>query len=139
MKYTVKQIAELMGMSEHTIRYYTNLNLLPVKRDSGNRRVFDEESVNWLMGIKCLKGCGMSIEDIKRYGDLCLQGDETLAERREIMNRQLALAGQKLKEAQEIFDYITKKVAHYDDVIAGKTADDTNPSTRILPSKNCCK
>ena len=99
----------------------------------------DEESVNWLMGIKCLKGCGMSIEDIKRYGDLCLQGDETLAERREIMNRQLALARQKLKEAQEIFDYITKKVAHYDDVIAGKTTDDTNPSTRILPSKNCCK
>ena len=85
MKYTVKQIAELMGMSEHTIRYYTDLNLLPVKRDSGNRRVFDEESINWLMGIKCLKGCGMSIEDIKRYGDLCLQGDETLAERREIM------------------------------------------------------
>ena len=104
MKYTVKQIAEIMGMSEHTNRYYTNLNLLPVKRDSGNRRVFDEESVNWLMGIKCLKGCGMSIEDIKRYGDLCLQGDETLAERREIMNRQLALARQKLKEAQEIFD-----------------------------------
>lgn len=34
MKYTVKQIAELMGMSEHTIRYYTDLNLLPVKRDS---------------------------------------------------------------------------------------------------------
>lgn len=82
MKYTVKQIADLMGMSEHTIRYYTDLNLLPVKRDSGNRRIFDEESVNWLMGIKCLRGCGMSIEDIKRYGDLCLQEGDTLYERR---------------------------------------------------------
>ena len=139
MKYTVKQIAELMGMSEHTIRYYTDLNLLPVNRDNGNRRVFDEESINWLMGIKCLKGCGMSIEDIKRYGDLCLQGNATLAERREIMRSQLVLAEQKLNEAKEVFDYITKKVAHYDDVIAGKTADDTNPVTRILPSKSCCK
>ena len=137
MKYTVKQISDLMGMSEHTIRYYTDLNLLPVKRDSGNRRVFDEESINWLMGIKCLKGCGMSIEDIKRYGDLCLQGDGTLYERREIMRSQLVLAEQKLNEAKEIFDYITKKVAHYDDVIAGKTDDDTNPATRKIPTQTC--
>lgn len=79
----------------------------------------------------------MSIEDIKRYGDLCLQGDETLAERREIMRSQLVLAEQRLNEAKEVFDYITKKVAHYDDVIAGKTADDTNPATRKIPTQTC--
>ena len=34
----------------------------------------------------------------------------------------------KTNEAQQIFDYITKKVLHYDDVIAGKTAaDDITP------------
>ena len=128
MNYTVKQISEIMGMSEHTIRYYTDLNLLPVKRDSANRRIFDEESINWLMGIKCLKGCGMSIEDIKKYGDLCLIGDETLIERREIMKKQLEIAKQNLEAAQEILEYVKKKVAHYDDVIAGKIADDTNPN-----------
>ena len=137
MKYNVKQVSKLMGLSEHTIRYYTDLNLLPVKRDKGNNRIFDEESINWLMGIKCLKGCGMSIKDIKRYGDLCLLGNETLLERREIMCKQLILAEQKLKEAQETFNYITKKVAHYDDVIAGKIADDTNPVTRNLPKNSC--
>ena len=128
MNYTVKQISEIMGMSEHTIRYYTDLNLLPVKRDSANRRIFDEESINWLMGIKCLKGCGMSIEDIKKYGDLCLIGDETLIERREIMKKQLKIAKQNLENAKEILEYVKKKVAHYDDVIAGKIADDTNPN-----------
>ena len=128
MNYTVKQISEIMQMSEHTIRYYTDLNLLPVKRDSANRRIFDEESINWLMGIKCLKGCGMSIEDIKKYGDLCLIGDETLIERREIMKKQLEIAKQNLENAKEILEYVKKKVAHYDDVIAGKIADDTNPN-----------
>lgn len=128
MNYTVKQISEIMGMSEHTIRYYTDLNLLPVKRDSANRRIFDEESINWLMGIKCLKGCGMSIEDIKKYGDLCLIGDETLIERREIMKKQLEIAKRNLENAKEILEYVKKKVAHYDDVIAGKIADDTNPN-----------
>lgn len=128
MNYTVKKISEIMGMSEHTIRYYTDLNLLPVKRDSANRRIFDEESINWLMGIKCLKGCGMSIEDIKKYGDLCLIGDETLIERREIMKKQLEIAKRNLENAKEILEYVKKKVAHYDDVIAGKIADDTNPN-----------
>ena len=128
MNYTVKQISEIMQMSEHTIRYYTDLNLLPVKRDSANRRIFDEESINWLMGIKCLKGCGMSIEAIKKYGDLCLIGDETLIERREIMKKQLEIAKQNLENAKEILEYVKKKVAHYDDVIAGKIADDTNPN-----------
>ena len=128
MNYTVKQISEIMGMSEHTIRYYTDLNLLPVKRDSANRRIFDEESINWLMGIKCLKGCGMSIEDIKKYGDLCLIGDETLIKRREIMKKQLEIAKQNLENAKKILEYVKKKVAHYDDVIAGKIADDTNPN-----------
>ena len=34
----------------------------------------------------------------------------------------------KTNEAQQIFDYITKKVLHSDDVIAGKTAaDDITP------------
>lgn len=128
MNYTVKQISEIMGMSEHTIRYYTDLNLLPVKRDSANRRIFDEESINWLMGIKCLKGCGMSIEDIKKYGDLCLIGDETLIERREIMKKQLEIAKQNLENAKSILEYVKKKVEHYDDIIEGKIADDTNPN-----------
>lgn len=137
MNYTVKQIADLMGMSEHTIRYYTDLKLLPIKRDRANHRVFDEESINWLMGIKCLKGCGMSIEDIKKYGDLCLIGDETLKERREIMYNQIAIAERKLKEAQEVLNYVRKKLAHYDDIIAGKTIDDTNPATRKIPLNKC--
>ena len=128
MNYTVKQISEIMQMSEHTIRYYTDRNLLPIKRDPANRRIFDEESINWLMGIKCLKGCGMSIEDIKKYGDLCLIGDETLIERREIMKKQLEIAKQNLENAKKILEYVKKKVAHYDDVIAGKIADDTNPN-----------
>lgn len=67
MQYTIKQMAKMFGVTEHTLRYYTDLELLPCERDSGNRRMFNEESVNWMQGIKCLKGCGASIEDIKEY------------------------------------------------------------------------
>lgn len=64
MEYTIRQIAELFGVTEHTLRFYTDRGLLPCRRDGGNRRVFDEESVNWMQGIQCLKGCGASLEGI---------------------------------------------------------------------------
>ena len=51
----------------------------------------------------------MSIEDIKKYGDLCLIGDETLIGRREIMKKQLEIAKQNLENAKEILEYVKKK------------------------------
>ena len=72
MYYTIRQMAEMFGVTEHTLRYYTDLGLLPCERDGGNRRMFNEESVNWMQGIKCLKGCGASIGDIQDYCRLCL-------------------------------------------------------------------
>ena len=72
MHYTIKQMAQMFGVTEHTLRFYTGKGLLPCARDGSNRRVFDEESVNWMQGIQCLKGCGASIEDIQTYRRLCL-------------------------------------------------------------------
>ena len=55
-----------------------------------NRRVFDEESVNWMQGIQCLKGCGASIEDIQTYRRLCLleESEENLRARYAIILKQ---------------------------------------------------
>ena len=51
MHYIIKQMSEMFGVTEHTLRYYTDMGLLPCERDGGNRRVFNDESVNWLQGI----------------------------------------------------------------------------------------
>ena len=40
MIYTLKQFAEMFHTTEHTIRYYTDINLLPCQRDKRNRRHF---------------------------------------------------------------------------------------------------
>ena len=57
MIYTLKQFAEMFNTTEHTIRYYTDINLLPCQRDKGNRRIFNEESVNWMERLRCIY-CG---------------------------------------------------------------------------------
>lgn len=91
--YTVKEVSELLDLTEHTIRYYTDKGLVPsVIRDKNNIRLFNEESINWLKGIKYLKGTGMSIESMKEYVDLCLKGESTIQERYQIVLDQKEIA-----------------------------------------------
>lgn len=129
MYYTIKQFADMFDTTEHTIRYYTDINLLPCQRDGANRRVFDEESINWMQGITCLKGCGSSIEDIKEYCDLCRlpESEENLKARYQIILRSRELAYKKVEEAKVTASYIEDKVKHYEDILAGLKSDDTNP------------
>ena len=129
MDYSIKQMAEMFNVTEHTLRFYTDKGLLPCQRDSGNRRVFNEESINWMQGIKCLKGCGASIEDIQEYCRLCLleESEENLRARYEIILKQRAAAYQRLEEANATAKYMDEKVAHYKAILAGLVPDDTNP------------
>lgn len=141
MYYTIKQLANMFEITEHTLRYYTDIGLLPCQRDSGNRRVFDEQSINWLQGIMCLKGCGASIEEIKKYCELCKQPEteENMKARYEIILNQQKEAYKKVQEAQRVADYMDKKVAHYQDILKGLTPDDTNPvnwTTATRPQKH---
>ena len=129
MYYTIKQMAEMFGVTEHTLRFYTDKGLLPCARDSGNRRVFDEESVNWMQGIQCLKGCGASLEDIQAYCRLCLVegSEENLRARYAIIRKQREAAHQRVEEAKATAKYMDDKAAHYEDILAGLVPDDTNP------------
>ena len=129
MRYTIRQMAEKFGVTEHTLRFYTDKGLLPCERDAGNRRVFTEESVNWMQGIVCLKGCGASIEDIREYCRLCLL-DETegnLRARFAIILKQREAAYGRLREAEATVKYMDEKVAHYEAILAGAAPDDSNP------------
>ncbi|MFD2616097.1 MerR family transcriptional regulator [Terrilactibacillus laevilacticus] len=126
--YTVKEVSKLLGLTEHTIRYYTDKGLVPsVQRDKNNNRLFDEESLNWLIGVKHLKQCGMSVEDIKSYVDLCLEGRSTIQERYGIIMKQKATALAQLEEAKQRAKYMEEKANHYLDIINEVLPDDTNP------------
>lgn len=129
MTYTIKEFADMFGVSEHTVRYYTDIDLLPCQRVGRNRRVFDEESVNWMQGIICLKGCGASIEEIRKYCDLCRlpESEENLLARYQIILDQREKAFERLEEAKATVDYMNQKVEHYQDIMKGLAEDDTNP------------
>lgn len=126
--YTVKDISKLINMSEHTIRYYTDIGLVPsLKRDKSGKRLFDERSKNWLVGIRNLRGSGMSIQAVKDYVDLCLQGESTLETRYEIILDQKNKLEEQLREMNERYKYIQHKVQWYQDIMNHRIPDSSNP------------
>lgn len=126
--YTVKEIAQLIGMTEHTVRYYTDLGLVPtLQRDKNGNRLFDEQSKNWLIGIKNLRGSGMSIQAVKDYVNLCLQGESTIATRYEIILDQKKQLEEQLKEMNERYQYMVYKEKWYQDIMNHRIPDNSNP------------
>ena len=66
--YTMKEASQATGLTYETLKFYCNQGLLPnVKRDRNNHRVFDDHDVAWLKSLACLKGCGMSLAEMKAY------------------------------------------------------------------------
>ncbi|WP_121639282.1 MerR family DNA-binding transcriptional regulator [Virgibacillus sp. Bac330] len=63
--YSVGEVAKLLQISIHTIRYYEKVGLLPkIERLENGYRYFDTESILRLKGIVLLRACGMSIDNI---------------------------------------------------------------------------
>lgn len=123
--YTLKEVSEMTGLTEHTLRYYTDLDLIPTERSVGNHRMFNDESMNWLKIIMCLRHGGMSLKMIKEYCELCMQEQtrENLEKRYNIILEQRDIANQKLAEAKECADFMEYKVKYYENILSGKVAD----------------
>ena len=108
-------------MTYQALKFYCNEGLVPnVKRDANNRRVFDERDVKWIKDLVCLKRCGMSIQEMKEYLDLCLQGPSTIPHRKVLLERKQEALRASIRELEDSVDYIDWKQNFYDEVLAGK-------------------
>ena len=113
--YTMMQVCRKLDMTYQTLKYYCNEGLVPnVKRDKNNRRIFDEH------GVKCLKKCDFSIQEMKEYLELCLQGPSTIEIRKEMLSKKRKSLEDTIQQLEESIDYIDWKQNFYDDVLSGK-------------------
>ena len=119
--YTMMQICKEADMTYQTLKYYCNEGLIPnVKRDKNNRRIFDEKDLKWIKDLVCLKKCGMSIQEMKEYLELCLQGVSTIPQRQEMLARKREALLASIEELKGCVDYIDWKQEFYGEVLAGK-------------------
>ena len=119
--YTMMQACRETDMTYQALKYYCNEGLVPnVKRDKNNRRIFDEKDIKWIKDLVCLKRCGMSIQEMKEYLDLCLQGEATIPQRKVLFEKKQESLLASIKELEDCVDYINWKQNFYDEVLSGK-------------------
>ncbi len=120
--YSMKEACALTNMTYENLKFYCNEGLVPnVKRDKRNYRVFDDHDIKWIQSLTCLKNCGMSIAEMKEYLALCLEGKDTIPQRKVILANKKEALLQSIADLQEAVAYIDRKQNFYDDVLSGKT------------------
>lgn len=119
--YTMMQVCREADMTYQALKFYCNEGLVPnVKRDKNNRRIFDEHDLQWIKSLTCLKKCGMSIQEMKDYLALCLEGELTIPQRQKVLDEKRAALLTEIKELQDCVDYVDWKQNFYNEVLTGK-------------------
>lgn len=119
--YTMMQVCRELDITYQTLKFYCNEGLVPgVKRDNNNRRIFDEKDVRWIKDLTCLKKCGMSIQEMKEYLELCLQGQSTILSRKQMLAQKQEALRISIKELEDSVAYIDWKQNFYDEVLSGQ-------------------
>ena len=66
LRYGIKELAELGGVSRRTVRYYTQEKLLPPPLGVGRGRHYGRQHLGALLKVKSLQEAGQTLEEIRR-------------------------------------------------------------------------
>ena len=129
--YTIKEVAERMDISEHTLRFWAKSGFFPfVKRNQNNIRQFSDADLNWVKIVKCLRSVGTDNKSIKRYIDLCIIGDSTIQERYEIIKATKEKTLFQMQELKNQLDLLNYKEDYYKNLIQRNLGDSWNPMNK---------
>jgi DNA-binding transcriptional MerR regulator len=113
---SISEVAELTGLSTHTLRYYekAGLMLAPIDRSSATHRRYSEADLGWVVFLTKLRLTAMPISEIRRYAELVRRGDSTTDARLALLRRHRGAVLAKLDEVQRSLAAIDTKIAIYE-------------------------
>lgn len=121
MSYSIKQVADMMGVTTSTLRYYDQEGLLPDVERKNGIRVFEDKDFKWLRVLNCLKNTNMPIKKIKEYCDLAQKGDSTLNERYNLILEQKENILSQIKQLEYYLKEVEYKEWYYKQAIKDGT------------------
>ena len=106
----IQEISERFSLSSPTLRYYEQIGLIEPVPKVNNRRDYNENHVDQIQFVLCMKQTGLSLEEIQAYTHLYLAGPETKNQRLTILKQQKAATLKKIQDLQDIITYIDQKI-----------------------------
>lgn len=115
MRYTIGEVAKMFNISISTLRFYDKEGLLlNLERDSSGVRKFNENNIETIRLIECLKKAGMQIKDIKEFIHWVDLGDKTITKRKKMFLKQKKNVENKILELEKTLAMINFKCWYYE-------------------------
>ena len=134
MSYSIKQVADMMGVTTATLRYYDQEGLLPDINRKNGIRVFEDKDFKWLRVLNCLKNTNMPIKKIKEYCELAKQGDSTLNERYDLIKEQKENILNQIEQLQYYLKEVEFKEWYYKTAIKEGTEKNIMEKIQDVPT-----
>lgn len=110
----ISEVSKLTKLKPHTLRYYESIGLIKaIKRNESGKRVYSQQDLKWLEFIIRLRETGMNISKMKEYARLRYLGDETISERKNIMQEHLESINQEIERLSEAKKFVENKIQVY--------------------------
>lgn len=117
MPYSIQEAAQKLGLTPSTLRYYDKIGLLPnLRRSASGIRIFSEQDIQWLGLICCLKNSGMPLEEIRHFMELCLQGEESCEQRRQMLQKHRESILSQIQSLEKSLATVDYKIQHYKEI-----------------------
>lgn len=119
MTYSIGECARIVQVTTSTLRFYEKEGLLTPSRDIHNGRTYTDADIGWIKFLLHLKSSGMSITELKQYTDWRAKGDETIQDRKMMLEQKKSSVEQEMKDLQKNLDILKRKIEFYEDRLNG--------------------
>jgi len=111
----MKYVVENLNITAKTLRFYEEQGILSdVPRDENGRRVYNEQLIEWISFIRCLRETGMPVSKIREYKELYEQGNTTFLHREEMLKQHKLELQKKIGESIRNLEELNYKIAMYE-------------------------
>ncbi|MDI9897158.1 MerR family transcriptional regulator [Rhodococcus sp. IEGM 1381] len=109
----IAEVAELLDISAHTLRYYERCGLIEVARDGLDHRSYDNVAVRRLVFLTRMRLSGMPMRDLQHYVELVDGGEHTVPERLDMLVEHRDTVRRRIRELQLSLVATEYKIATY--------------------------
>lgn len=111
---TVKALADRVGVSPHTVRYYARIGLLaPSRRRRGGYREFDESDVHVLEFVPRAQALGFTLDEVMTIVAKSRRAESPCPQVRDIVGRRIGEFGVRLDALQRMLDRMRRAAARW--------------------------
>ena len=114
LTYSIGEFSKIVGVSEHTLRYYEKEGLIKVNRDENNVRVYSDKDKLWVETLLHLKKSGMSLKDMKQFIMWGYMGDETMEERLALLKNHRKKVVEEFEKIRQSIEFLDTKINFYE-------------------------